>query len=65
MINIFIYRPDKIQTANINPDLCYTCKGQHFREWQRDQEEVYRYKVELLKQRLNEAPEHKIEDYWR
>lgn len=65
MINIFIYRPDKIQSANISPDLCYTCKGQHFREWQRDQEEVYKYKVELLKRKLNETPEHKIEDYWR
>jgi len=64
-MNIFIYRPDKQPNQNVIPDLCYTLKGQNYREWQRDQEEVYHYKVEHIKRKLNKRPRHKVLDYWR
>lgn len=40
-------------------------KGQNYRDWQRDQEEVYHYKVEQIKRKLNKRPKHKVLDYWR
>lgn len=64
-ITIFIYRPDKRFHAAVNPDMCYTISGQNFREWQRDKEEVYNYRVEQIKCKLNKRPSHKVEDYWR
>lgn len=64
-MNIFIYRPDKMQAPEINPDLCYTTKGQSLREWQRDRDEVYSYRIEQIKRKLHKKPVHKVEDYWR
>ena len=64
-INVFIYRPDKSFHPNVNPDYCYTAKGQNYREWQRDQDEAYAYKVEILKIKLSQKPDHKVLDYWR
>ena len=64
-MNIFIYRPDRPFNPNINPNYCYTLKGQNFRDWQKDQEEAYNYRVEQLKRKLSRRPSIKIEDYWR
>jgi hypothetical protein len=66
-MNIFIYRPDKCQNAKVVPDLCYTPKGQNYREWLRDQDEAYQYKVEIIKRKLKEKRKtsHFLEDYWR
>jgi hypothetical protein len=64
-MNIFIYRPDKAFNTKVIPDLCYTLSGQNYREWQRDQDEAYQYKVELTKRKLNEKRKnaHFVEDY--
>lgn len=68
-INIFIYKPyceldHKIKYAkNINPEHCWTTKGQSFHEWQQDQEEIKQYKIDLAKK--IEIPKHKVLDYWR
>lgn len=64
-MNIFIYRPDKAPNQNVTPDLCYTPSGQNFIDWQREQQEVLTYKIELAKSKQNAIPEHKIFDYWR
>lgn len=64
-MNIFIYRPDKRPNPNVTPDLCYTLKGENFHDWQRRQEEIYRYKIDLAKRKSEEIPEHKVLDYWR
>jgi len=64
-LEIFIYRPERQPNPNVIPDLCYTLKGQNYRDWQRDQEEVYHYKVEQIKRKLNKRPKHKVLDYWR
>jgi hypothetical protein len=64
-LNIFIYRPDKRFHPNVNLDCCYTISGQHYRDWQKDQDEAYAYKVNMIKEKLNEMPKHKVEDYWR
>lgn len=62
-MNIFIYRPDRMQSDKINPDLCYTLKGQPLREWQRDQDEIYNYRISKAKKK--EVPDYKVFDYWR
>ena len=64
-MNIFIYRPDKRPHPVVNLDLCYTPSGQNFRDWQKDQEEAYIYKIEQIKRKLNSKPDYQIEDYWR
>lgn len=62
---ILFYRPDKYQAARVNPDACYTLGGQHFSEWQRNQNTAYDFKVELLKRKLSKKPKYKVYDYWR
>lgn len=64
-LNIFIYWPNKRFHPNVNPDCCYTVNGQNYREWQKDQDEAYAFKVEMLKKRLVQKPKHRVEDYWR
>lgn len=64
-LDIFIYRPDKQFHRNVNPDYCYTVKGQNFREWQQDQETARQYKVECIKIKLSQKPDYKVFDYWR
>lgn len=64
-INIFIYRPDKRNHPDINPDCCYTLNGQNYRDWKKDQDEAYAYKAEQIKRKLSEKPKHQVEDYWR
>lgn len=67
-IRVWIYRPDKAFNPNVVPDLCYTPDGQNYRDWQRDEQEAYNYKVEQIKRRLKEAERPNkdfIEDYWR
>lgn len=64
-LEIFIYRPDLYQAGRINPDACFTIKGQHYSDWQKDQDEAYHYKVEQIKRKLNKRPKHKVLDYWR
>ena len=63
-MNFFIYRPDKVNNRRINPDYLYTLKGQNFRDWQRDKEEEYVYRVELIKERLARPPKHKVREVW-
>ncbi|MBQ8482397.1 MAG: hypothetical protein IJ532_07965 [Alphaproteobacteria bacterium] len=65
-VNVWIYWPNRRQ--KVDPELCYTPQGQSFHEWQRDQEEAYQYKVELIKRKLEAARKpnkHFVEDYWR
>lgn len=64
-LNIFIYRPDIRFHPNVNPDCVYTLKGQPYREWQRDREELYNYKVSEAKKRLNHPKSDMVLDYWR
>lgn len=64
-MSIFIYRPDKRPHPDVNPDLCYTLSGQNYRDWQRDNDEAYNYKVEQIKHRLSRRPDYQVEDYWR
>ena len=61
-LNIFIYRPDKAPDLRVIPDLCYTLSGQNYRDWQKDQEEAYHYKVELIKKALNSDHPNLISD---
>ena len=64
-MNIFIYRPDRTPNKNVIPDMCYTLDGRNYRDWQRDQEEAYNFKVEMIKKNLNKKPKYKVYDYWR
>lgn len=64
-MKILIYRPDKAPNPNVTPALCYTPSGQNFIDWQREQQEVLTYKIELAKSKQNAIPEHKIFDYCR
>jgi len=66
-VRVFIYRPDLAGSKNIIPDLCFTPDGQNYREWQRDQEELYQYKLEQAKREIeNKKRKHKhfIEVGW-
>ena len=63
-LNLFVYRPDRLQ-SDINPDLCYTSKGQSYAEWKRDEQTAYNFKVEKIKDKFNEIPQHKCFDWWR
>lgn len=64
-MKVLIYRPDKAPDPRVNPALCYMPNGQNFIDWQREQQEVLTYKIELAKSKQNAIPEHKIFDYWR
>lgn len=64
MIDIYIYRPDKANNRYINPDWLYTARGQNFRDWQRDKEEEYQYRVEKIKERLARPPKHRVREVW-
>lgn len=64
-MNIFIYRPDKRNHPNVNPDCCYTLNGQNYRDWRKDQDELYSYKAEQAKRKLEQKPDYKVWDYWR
>lgn len=64
-LNFFIYRPDRLQSRIINPDLCYTLNDQPLAEFQRDEQTVYDYKVKLIKEKIDGIPEHKVFDWWR
>lgn len=68
-LNVFIYRPDKgisKQAAKVLPDLCYTPHGQNYRDWQKDQDEAYQYKVEMIKRGLAQrrCNSHFVEVVW-
>ena len=66
MVDIFIYKPWLKPNENVVPDLCYTLKGQNFRDWQADQQTLRDYKVELIKKKLStKKNSHYVEDYWR
>lgn len=64
-MDIFIYRPDRTPNKNVIPDMCYTLDGRNYRDWQRDKEEAYNFKVEMIKKNLNKKPKYKVYDYWR
>lgn len=68
-LNVFIYRPDRgisKQAAKVLPDLCYTPQGQNYRDWQKDQDEAYNYKVEMIKRGLAQQRRnsHFVEVAW-
>jgi hypothetical protein len=66
MVDIFIYKPWLKPNENVVPDLCYTLKGQNFRDWQVDQTTVRDYKIEQIKKKLSTKKNpHYVEDYWR
>lgn len=62
-MNFFIYRPYLANDWRINPDWLYTLKGQNYRDWQRDKEEEYQYRVETIKRNLARPPKHKVIDW--
>ena len=67
-LKVWIYRPDLRPHPKVDPDLCYDLKGQNFRDWQRDEQTVYDYKVDEIRRNLKEAArphKHYLEDYWR
>lgn len=64
MVKIFIYRPDKAN-RNINWSGVYHVSGQSWLEYDRDRDEAYQYKVELLKKELSRKHKTYLEDYWR
>lgn len=64
-MNIFIYRPDRGFNRNVKPECCYTLRGKSYHEWQKDQDEAYAFKVEIIKKKLTEKKSSMIEDYWR
>ena len=64
-LNFFIYRPDRMQSKVINPDLCYTADDRPLAEFQRDEQTVYDYRVKLIKEKIDDIPEHKVFDWWR
>lgn len=53
-MNFFIYRPDKVLNRRIKPEGLYTLKGQNFLDWERDKEEEYLYRVEKIKDKLEQ-----------
>lgn len=66
-LNIFIYRPDLGAARHINPDLCFTPQGQSYHDWQRDREELYQYKLEQAKLKIERQKckhKHYIEVSW-
>lgn len=64
-LNFFVYRPDRMQSKVINPDLCYTINDRPLTEFQRDEQTVYDYKVKMIKQKIEDIPEQKVFDFWR
>lgn len=64
-LNFFIYRPDRMQGKNINPDLLYTVDDKPFADWQRDEQTVYDYRVKKIKEKIEDIPKHKVFDWWR
>lgn len=60
---IWIYRPDRMNKVVL--DCLYTTKDRNFRDVQKDKDEAYQYKVELIKEKLAKPPKHKVLDYWR
>lgn len=67
-MTVWIYRPDRHPHPNIDIALCYSPKEQSYYEFQRDQEEAYQYKADLIKQKIEakrRPNKHFVEDYWR
>lgn len=64
MVKIFIYRPDKAN-RHINWSGLYNANGQNWLDYDRDRDEAYQYKVELLKKELSRKHKTYLEDYWR
>ena len=67
-VNVWIYRPDLACHKNVVPDLCYSPQGQNYREWQRDKEEMYQYKLEQAKMKIEQEKckyKHFIEAGWQ
>ena len=62
---ILFYRPDRMQSKVINPDLCYTSDDRPLAEFQRDEQSAYDYKVKKIKEGIEDIPEHKVFDWWR
>ena len=54
-----------MQSKVINPDLCYTADDRPLAEFQRDEQTVYDYRVKLIKEKIDDIPEHKVFDWWR
>lgn len=64
-LNFFIYRPDRMQSRKINPDLCYTVDDRPLSEFQRDEQTAYDYRVKKIKEKIDGIPEYKVFDWWR
>ena len=64
-LNFFIYKPFRMQSSKINPDLCYTLSDQPLAEWQRDERTAYDYKVAKILERIERIPDHQVFDFWR
>lgn len=62
---ILFYRPDRMQSRVINPDLCYTLDDRPLADFQRDEQTVYDYRVKKIKEKIEGIPEHKVFDRWR
>ena len=62
-IKVWIYRPDKANRVNLS--LLESPGGQNYYDWKRDEETLYREKIESVKDKIREKPVHKVYDYWR
>lgn len=62
-MKIWIYRPD---LANrVDPVCLFNHRGQNYYDWKRDEETLYREKLEKIREKLNNPPDYQIHDYWR
>ncbi|MBQ8465277.1 MAG: hypothetical protein IJ545_04630 [Alphaproteobacteria bacterium] len=60
-VNIFIYRPD-LAAVGVIPELCRTLDGQTYCDWQRDQNEIYQFKIEQAKHEI--AKRQRFKRHW-
>ncbi len=63
-MKVWVYRPDKAN-RNINYSGLINATGQSYPEYDRDKNEAYQYKLELLKEKIGRRNKHYVEDWWR
>ena len=49
----------------VDPACLYDHRGQNYYDWKRDEETLYREKLEKIREKLNNPPDYQVHDYWR
>ena len=62
-MKVWIYRPD--MANRVDPACLYDYRGQNYYDWKRDEETLYREKLEKIREKLNNPPDYQVHDYWR